>query len=79
MRVARRRADGGHFVPDQVVRRRYWAGLRNLTRSYIPLADIAAVYDNTEWPPILVAEKSAADTLTIFDEARWSKILEAER
>ena len=36
LRVAKRVAEGGHDVPDDVVRRRYVSGLRNLFRMYSP-------------------------------------------
>jgi len=78
-RVARRVTEGGHFVPDDVVTRRYWAGLQNLRRLYLPLADVAAVYDNTDRRSVLVAVKTVTDGLAIHDEARWSKILEASQ
>lgn len=71
--------EGGHFVPDDVVTRRYWAGLQNLKRLYLPLADVAAVYDNTDVRSVLVAEKTVTDGLIIHDKARWSKILEAQQ
>lgn len=75
-RVARRVSEGGHFVADDVVVRRYWAGLQNLHRFYLPLADIAAVYDNTDRRASVVAEKTGAYGLTIHDWPRWRKILE---
>lgn len=77
IRVARRVAEGGHFVPDGVVIRRYWAGLRNLHRHYLPLANTAAVYDNADRQAVLVVEKSEETGLRIYDETRWKKILEA--
>src|SRR5262249_9780334 len=43
-RVARRVREGGHGVPDHIVIRRYHAGLRNLKRLYLPLADMALIY-----------------------------------
>jgi predicted ABC-type ATPase len=36
-RVARRVEMGGHSVPDEIVRRRYTAGLRNRFGLYQPL------------------------------------------
>lgn len=46
-RVARRVAQGGHSVPEDVIRRRFDAGLRNLEHLYKPLVDSWAVYDNS--------------------------------
>lgn len=78
-RVARRVSEGGHFIPDDVVVRRYWAGMRNLHRLYLPLADTAAVYDNSDRRSVFIAEKADSGNVTIHDEKRWSKILEASK
>ncbi|WP_165246314.1 AAA family ATPase [Paludisphaera soli] len=45
-RVAGRVSHGGHHVPEEVVRRRHAAGLRNLEELYRPLAASWRVYDN---------------------------------
>jgi len=47
-RVAARVAQGGHDVPEAVIRRRYHAGLRNLERLYKPLVNSWIIYDNSE-------------------------------
>jgi predicted ABC-type ATPase len=46
-RVRNRAAQGGHFVPDTEVRRRYERALANAPAA-IRSADIAKVYDNSE-------------------------------
>lgn len=46
-RVARRVAEGGHNVPPEVVRRRYYRGLRYLTDLYTPICDYWVIYDNS--------------------------------
>jgi predicted ABC-type ATPase len=45
-RVAQRVARGGHHIPDDVVVRRYAAGLHNMRHAFLPLADVAFVYDS---------------------------------
>ena len=57
-RVAQRVAEGGHEVPEAVVRRRYEAGWRNFETLYRQLVDAWALYDNSEAEPRLVAEGS---------------------
>ncbi len=57
-RVAQRVAEGGHDVPEPVVRRRFAAGWRNFGRIYRDLVDSWAVYDNSGDVPIRVAEGS---------------------
>lgn len=55
-RVAERLRMGGHNVPEEVVRRRYAKGIRNLFSLYMPLADTWRVYDNSESSgPALIA------------------------
>lgn len=46
-RVARRVEEGGHNVPSEVVRRRYYRGIRYLTSLYTPLCDYWVIYDNS--------------------------------
>ena len=47
MRVAKRVAEGGHNIPEDVIRRRYTNGLRNLFELYIPICDYWVMYDNS--------------------------------
>jgi predicted ABC-type ATPase len=49
-RVARRVELGGHSVPDDVVRRRYAAGLRNFFELYRPIMSTWQVFDNSDLP-----------------------------
>jgi predicted ABC-type ATPase len=78
-RVARRVAQGGHRVPKDVVVRRYAAGLKNLQQLYLPIADIAYIYDNTDEGGILIAERQPDQDLVVCDDRRWKRILEANR
>lgn len=56
-RVRQRVLEGGHDIPDAVIRRRFHAGWRNWERTYRNLVDEWAVYDNSARTPVLVAEK----------------------
>lgn len=53
-RVSERVAQGGHFVPEAVVRRRFLAGKANLEGIYKPLVDAWALYDNSGSGPVLL-------------------------
>ena len=55
-RVRQRVSEGGHDVPEAIVRRRYRAGWRNFERIYRDLVDEWAIYDNSGIPPVLLAE-----------------------
>jgi predicted ABC-type ATPase len=54
-RVAARVAQGGHFIPENVIRRRFAAGLRNFHAVYKKLADGWILYDNTGEFPVKLA------------------------
>ncbi len=51
-RVKQRALDGGHDVPEETVRRRFHAGLRNFELLYRPLVDEWVVYDNLGTVPV---------------------------
>ncbi len=54
-RVAARVMQGGHNVPEDVIRRRFTHGIRNFER-YKMLVDIWQLYDNSGIPTILIEE-----------------------
>lgn len=53
-RVAQRVRQGGHDIPEPVIRRRFVTGLHNLTHHYAPAVDSWALYDNSGEAPILL-------------------------
>jgi predicted ABC-type ATPase len=53
-RVSERVAQGGHFVPDAVVRRRFLAGRANFEAVYKPIVDAWALYENSGSEPLLL-------------------------
>jgi len=55
-RVAQRVAQGGHKVPDHIVRRRFEAGWRNFNTAYQGLADGWQLFDNSGADPVLLEE-----------------------
>ena len=73
-RVARRVRQGGHHIPDDVVVRRYHLGLVNMRRLYFPLADVAGIYDNSDYLRTLIVQRSPKDGLFVHDAELWAKI-----
>ncbi len=57
-RVAQRKAEGGHDVPESVIRRRFDAGWTNFIQIYRDLVDEWALYDNSGDEPKLLEEMS---------------------
>ncbi len=55
-RVAQRVAEGGHDVPEAVIRRRFHAGWRNFEQIYRDIVDTWAVYDSSDYVPLLLEE-----------------------
>jgi predicted ABC-type ATPase len=78
-RVARRISRGGHRIPDEVVVRRYSAGLRNMRNLYVPLADAVLIYDNSDASGDLIASRRQNESFVIHDKVRWGVIEEATR
>jgi predicted ABC-type ATPase len=78
-RVAKRVSQGGHNIPTEVVQRRYYAGVWNMRNLYLPLAEEAEIYDNTDSRRILIAEKREGLALFVHDPERWARIEEVAR
>lgn len=54
-RVRARVAQGGHGIPEEIVRRRFESGLRNFNETYRPLVNSWALYDNSRQAPVLLS------------------------
>ena len=57
-RVAQRVRQGGHNIPEAVIRRRFASGKANLAR-YCALVDDWDVYDNSGAQPVLMSERTS--------------------
>jgi predicted ABC-type ATPase len=53
-RVAERVVQGGHNIPEPVIRRRFKSGLENFHEHYSKVVDSWALYDNYLRPPKLI-------------------------
>ena len=72
-RVAKRVREGGHNIPEAVVRRRYARGLANLFDLYIPIVTTVCVYDGASFPPIPIAEIEGERKM-VLDYNGWERI-----
>jgi predicted ABC-type ATPase len=78
-RVTERVAAGGHSVPETIIRRRFKAGLRNLTGLYLRAVDSWQVVDNSDRSgPRPIASGTGSDKI-IVDEHAWQVLFEAGR
>jgi predicted ABC-type ATPase len=76
-RVAWRVRSGGHDIPEETIRRRYLAGLRNFFSLYQPIADIWDVLDNSHPDgPRVIASGKFDEALVISDGDLWTQIQE---
>lgn len=74
-RVAQRVVQGGHDVPAETIRRRYYVGIKNLLKLYLPLADSVVIFDNSmEESEKIVARKNVGHSLEIVDKIVWEEI-----
>lgn len=53
-RVAQRVRQGGHNIPEPVIRRRFAAGFTQFQQHYAPAVDAWALYDNSGAKPVLL-------------------------
>jgi len=72
-RIALRVEAGGHNIPDDVVERRYWSGLKNLFDLYMPVVDFWLIVDNSNIPRVAVAEGDQT-TVRIHDLDHYKMI-----
>ena len=75
-RVADRVRMGGHDIPEETIRRRYRAGLKNLFEMYQPICAEWQVFDNSRVTgPRLVAGGVGAEATEVLDPQTWARVL----
>lgn len=76
-RVRERVLNGGHNIPEDVILRRYEAGLFNFFRVYRPVADNWRFYDNSNaFAPIKIACGEGDFLETVMDKGIWKSLKE---
>jgi len=73
-RVKSRVEAGGHNIPENVVRRRYYMGLNYFFETYAPVCDRWMLADNSSSPFSIVAEGSPAG-IKVRDKEKYDIIL----
>lgn len=73
-RVADRVSQGGHNIPWDVIERRYFRGIVNLFKLYIPIVDNWIVIDNMDVEPDIIAKGSFNKESIILNSAFWNLI-----
>ncbi len=79
-RVAERVRQGGHDVPEPVVRRRFASGLKNFFSLYQTVADTWQMFDNSAVDgPRLLATGRAGRPPRVLDAETWAHVQETQR
>ncbi len=68
-RVRTRVIEGGHNIPEDVIERRYFKGIKNLFEIYLPIIDRVLIFDNSSGKHELIASKNK--TFTIYNEKKY--------
>jgi predicted ABC-type ATPase len=75
-RIKYRVMQGGHHVPAEDVRRRYWRSLKNFVKIYIGLCDRIVIYDTTAGGLQVVAEKGSDIFFEEYNKALSDRFFE---
>ena len=73
-RVADRVAEGGHNIPNDVIKRRYHRGIFNLINLYIPACDSWIAVNNKNVVPELIAKGTLSGENIIQNHYIWDVI-----
>ncbi len=71
-RVGIRVAEGGHHIEEEVIKRRYVRGLKNLFEIYLPIVNKALIFDNSSGVPELIFEKNSKSH--IYNKLKFNEI-----
>jgi predicted ABC-type ATPase len=71
-RVKMRVSEGGHNIEPEIIERRYFRGIKNLFKIYLPIVDGAIIFDNSNGKHQLLAEKTVDGQLNIIDSNKFN-------
>lgn len=73
-RVHTRVKEGGHNIPENIIKRRYISGIRNLFKLYLPICDYWIMFNNSTPIIKLIAEGNYENVLKIINNSIFSKM-----
>ena len=73
-RVKIRVIEGGHNIPEEIIERRFYKGIKNLFEIYLSIVDQALIFDNSEGKHNLIAEMSISEKLTILNQTKFNEL-----
>ncbi len=74
-RVETRVKEGGHNIPEPVIRRRYRNGLRNFFQIFEFIMDEWIFIDNSGEPYEIIAQKDTPNNKIIHNSDKWNELL----
>ncbi|MGE4568722.1 MAG: zeta toxin family protein [Bacteroidales bacterium] len=78
-RVKTRVISGGHNIPEEVILRRYDAGINNLSKLYLPICDYWMMIDNSEPPFQIIAEGFKTENIEIHNQIIYNQIVKNDK
>ena len=72
-RVEIRVSEGGHNIPKDIIKRRYFRGIENLFKIYLPLSNDWAVFENSKEHPKIIAE-GISNNIKVIEKELWNKL-----
>lgn len=73
-RVAIRVSEGGHNIEPDVIERRYLKGIKNLFDIYLPIIDVALIFDNSSGDHKLMAQKMLDGSMNVVDDQKFNQL-----
>ncbi|MET4143135.1 zeta toxin family protein [Pedobacter sp. UYP1] len=74
-RVAKRVSKGGHHIPADVIRRRYYRGIYNLYKLYMPVCNQWTLIANMDLSPQVIAKYDSSGKM-ILNRDTWDAIIQ---
>lgn len=75
-RVKTRVLEGGHNIDKEIIKRRYYRGIKNLFEIYLPIVDEVMIFDNSLESPDLIAIKSKEKKINVFNVSKFNNLKE---
>jgi predicted ABC-type ATPase len=77
-RIKERVREGGHDVPADDVKRRFYRGISNFFKVYEPIVDTWTMYDNSTGKPVLIAKRKNGSA-QVIDQNLFNSVLMLKR
>lgn len=74
-RVKERVKNGGHNIPEAVIFRRYYEGIKNLSTLYMPVCDTWTLIDNSDKHIPVVIAQSIQKEIKVYSDILYTQIM----